>query len=496
MRNDLRRDVPLKASRYNYPIQSFAEIDADTKEDALSLNVGVYAYNVSVKNGNLTNAFGISAPTIPDRDFPTPILNDAIVQGFLYYGSNASTGARDDRIITLYDSGIVRAIKIGDQYDRPTNMDFSVNNVFSNTKVCFANYFWNGQDWLFAYSDIGKSYRYNGSLLVPINNLPNLYEVCVHGERVFGATKGNNRLHFSAVGDPTNWTVSPTAGGYINFPDEGGKIIRLVSFQGHLYIFREFAIHRLTAYGDQTDFILTKVYSTHNYIFAKTVAAAGGRIMFLAEDGFYSFDGHNCAKVYKRILPLITDKKFASAAFFDNKYYVAAAMKKDNVTIFDEENDYKNNAVFCFDFDCDSVSILRGADVSDFVPINVDNVNELFCTLNNPSRAATFGMISKDGRYFDEVLPKKWVSPYTNLQNINKDKVLRRIHINTDNDLVVAARLDKPYKYFARGSKKTQSVTVNKRADKIGIELSPAAGDICVTGLMLEFDMIRRFSNE
>ena len=53
--------------------------------------------------------------------------------------------------------------------------------------------------------------------------------------------------------------MSMDQGGYIS-PDEGGRAQKVVSFNDYVFIFREYAIHRLTAYTDLTEYKLIKTF--------------------------------------------------------------------------------------------------------------------------------------------------------------------------------------------------------------------------------------------
>lgn len=81
--------------------------------------------------------------------------------------------------------------------------------------------------------------------------------------------------------------MSPDEAGFINFSDECGDVIKVVSFSNYLYVFREYGIFRLTAYGDQNDFCLKRslpirgVYIKTRLRYAETKLCIARRTEFL-----------------------------------------------------------------------------------------------------------------------------------------------------------------------------------------------------------------------
>lgn len=484
----LRKDIAPKVKRYSYPITSFAGIDAANDEASMPLTYASYGYNICMEKGVLKNGIGLGLAKINNEFIPSAgIYGLKILKIFHYYRYDYELSQRDDRLVVLLDDQKIYSGRLTDQVFAPTGMEMQSSNV------TFINYHYQDKDCLLICSDAGKMYIYDGSQANIITNAPKLNSACIHYERVYGTMNiGNNRLYFSDQLDPTNWNVSLSEGGYISFPDEGGKVTRVVSFKSSLYIFREYAIHRLTAFADQTDYILSKVYTTNNLIFDKTVAVCNNFIVFLAEDGLYRFDGTNCVKILREITPLITEKAYSAACFFDNKYYLATAMRRDDMVVGDEYKVLKNNAIITVDFDINDISIFRGSDVREFTPLNLDYCSVLLVTFHHLLRAFVVGMVEKNGNLFGVPLQKKWRSPYTDLNYMNKDKVLRRIFISSDSPITLRTELDKVYSYNIYSNPKAQMITINKKTDKIALEVLTTASEFAVRGIILEFDVIKR----
>lgn len=488
MKGYLRRDISPTVSRFDYSIKRFEGIDALAEECYLPLTYCSYGYNITVKNGILTNGVGIELAEINGDILPSGIsVGSRPEKAVVYRRIDESTGLRDDICVAImHDKKIY--------YARFSEMSFTDSNIsFSNYDVTFLNYHYNGRDCLLIMGEEGKSYIFDGSVFTKITGAPKLNAACVHNERVYGTVSAEgNRLYFSDVLDPTNWNASLTEGGYIDFPDEGGKVSGVLSFKNNLYIIREYAIHKLTAFADQSDYVLTKVFSTNNRIYPRTAAVCNNMITFLADDGFYRFDGYECKKFLKTVVPLIEDKTNAFACFFDNKYYLAVRLKRDGNVVGDEHINFTNNGMIIYDFDDDSTGIFRGADIGWFFPVSTDGVNKLFVLFGSVYRGYNFGEINDSGRLFEKPLKKLWKSPYTNFSELNRDKVLKKIYINADKALTLTARLDKDYVYSIPYSESSQMLPINKRAESVGLSISTDEDNFKVKGLLLEFDFIRR----
>lgn len=488
MRYFLREDLSSKVNRQNYPINSFAGIDAAKEEASMPLTYASYGYNIAMNNGVLTNSIGISTAKINEEYIPSSgIYGKKILKIFLFYRYDYELGERDDRLIALLSDKKVYQAKLTDDSFTLTDMNME------STNVTFLNYHSSDKDCLLAFSDAGKMYIYDGTTVSAVASAPKLNSACIHNDRVYGTMNiGNNRLYFSDELNPSNWNNAIGEGGYISFPDEGGKVMKVIAFKNNLYIFREYCIHRLSVYTDKTDYTMTKVFVTNNLIFDKTVAICNNEIVFLAADGFYKFDGFSCTKILREIDPIISEKTYSCACFFNNKYYLATALIRDEVTVGDESGNLKNNGIIIVDFDLNLVEIFRGTDVKEFTPLNLDYANKLLITFNHLLRCFVVGMVDESGALFGAPLAKKWRSPYTDLNYINKDKVLRRIYINCNSPAIIKVKLDKEYSYNLYSAEKAQMIIINKKTDKIGLEITTIANKFCVRGAILEFDVIKR----
>lgn len=491
----LRKDTGEKITRYTYPISSFSGIDAETREDSLPLNYATYLYNVAVKNGVLSDGFGIEYPSYDGSNFPDTVIENKYIRNMYYFKHfDYQNGIKSDRIIAMLDDNYIYQCNLN--APRLNKIDGS---HFVSNNVTFLNYYSDGADYVAAISDLGEMMLYDGVNKTLVSGCPNLNDACVHYGRIFGIVTKSNRIYFSALLNPANWSNSLNGGGYITMTDEGGLIKRIMSFKDCLYIFREYAIYKLTAYADQTEFTLSKVYTGDNKIYEKTIAVCNDRILFVADDGFYSFDGYTIKKILRNIFPLILDNSYASACYFNHKYYLATKIMTDQKVVGDEKYTnfpLKNNGIICCDLDLGEISVFRGGDIKGFMPVSTADVNKMFVYFRNYPKMGVVGVLTDTGKYFSTPLFKKWVSPKTNFETLSKDKVLKRIYISSTAPVSLTARLEEDVKFDLSLSYKAQMVPVNKRADKIGLVIETNSDNFALSGMLLEFDLIRRHLDE
>lgn len=101
------------------------------------------------------------------------------------------------------------------------------------------------------------------------------------------------RIRWSAINNPTDFTPSAaTLSDYQDLPTDGGQIQRIVGGE-YGVILQERSIWRMTFVGSPLVFQFDRVHSNIGAYIPQGVAVYQNLVFFLAEDGFYSFDGSN-----------------------------------------------------------------------------------------------------------------------------------------------------------------------------------------------------------
>src|SRR4029077_2402588 len=105
---------------------------------------------------------------------------------------------------------------------------------------------------------------------------------------------GVQRVRWSAINNANSWTADPTTlAGYQDLLGEGGWIQKIVGGEQGGYVIQEHAIWRMTFVGSPLIFQFDKVKTGIGAYAPQSVVSFQGMIFFLANDGFYMFDGSN-----------------------------------------------------------------------------------------------------------------------------------------------------------------------------------------------------------
>ena len=423
--------------------------DTVTEETLLSQGVSKISYNVKGDSGALTETYGIAELTINDQPIQGSMETDAVwffnlgEDGTRYFMHGLQYG---DIIVFNPDDPDASGLSMLDYRTPPEMVRFRLENgdavLFSHPDGPFGTY------QKFGFTKYGEG--------------PCFSSICVHYERMFGVTGKDTILHFSANLDALNWNVSADEGGYIEFADERGKLLRIVSFMDYLYLFRENGITRLSAFADQMDFSAKHIFTTTGNIYPETVAVCGDRMLFMCQDGLYVFNGSDTVKILGKLdnYYVGVDNSHACAAYHNGKYVLALRIDfNDDEFVLCEEREYVNNALLIYDVNDGSYTVLRGMDVCWLIG-TVNPCNKLLMCFNGEHRKK-IGYLTNDGLILGKALPKSWSGPLTDLGQSLAVKHLKYIVLYTLYDITLVVESDGERKEIqVRGSKKSQKIPV------------------------------------
>lgn len=357
----LKNNRSIKPNRKRVAITSFQGINCTYTESLLPLKYSPLSHNYRFGNGALMTGMGLNKAKLPvlynNTDYHLAPEAPHSIQGiWLYRRYDHNLNMRDDRIVVFCSNGKFYQSKLFaiDNYSE-------IGNVTISGKVNTTSYRLNGKDVLLISSEHGKLWVYDGdNPPYMVNNSPNITSMCIHYERLYATTGGEkNEVWFSDDFDPTNWNVTMIEGGFIQFNDDLGRANKVISFLDHIYIFRDYGINRLTAYGEQSDFNMSRLFVSSGRIYPETIAVCGNRVLFLAEDGIYMFDGVSVRRILDEVTPLITCKDFSLGCYHSGKYYLAAtALIQDTNRILSErEVNWRNNILIEVDLNKSIVNL-------------------------------------------------------------------------------------------------------------------------------------------
>lgn len=443
------------------------------------------AYNFTFRNGVLKSDLGIEYAAGYNKNsalqryvFDSIAPYQKIKDAFIYH--RRKNGEYDDKVVVQTSDGVFLYTSIF-KNEGWTEID----GLNSKKDVSVVSYNYNGEDiLLISNAELGLMI-FDGESVSKVDNSLGFSSVTVHFERVFGVANGKeNQVWFSSVLDPTNWTVSDENAGYITFQDECGNVEKIVSFLGYLYIFREHGIFRLTAYGDQSEFSLKKVFTDTGRIYKNTIALCGNKIMFYTDEGIFAFDGYSVTRLNLEV-PSITLPTAVSGAYMENKYYLCC--KIDLEDYYDQV--MTNNCILEYDLKEKSLSILAPYDAVKIVPMQVHHATDLL-VVSTRNKTDYLGMITERGRIFDENSTKFYRSPYNDM-GTDRLKIVREMIVNTRYPLTVTVKYDDQERSFDfRGSQMPQKVFVDRCGQKIGFVVKSTYINNLLAPITVKIDLV------
>lgn len=358
-----------------------------------------------------------------------------------------------------------------------------IDGLITKKDVCAVNYNFNDQDILLVSGDQIGLVIFDGETVQKIDNAPTFSSIVVHYERVFGVCNDKkNQVWFSSVLDPTDWTVSGENGGYVTFQDECGDVEEIVSFLGYLYIFREHGIFRLTAYGDQSEFSLKKVFTDIGRIYKHTIVLAGNKILFCTDEGIYTFDGYNVTKTNLE-MPKIILPQYMCGAYLLDKYYLCCKIDNDEFV----DGVRVNNAILEYDMKEKSLSVLAPYDARRLVAMKAHYATDVL-VVSGGKYSDRLGMIVKASEIFEKTIEKFYRTAINDL-GTDKVKIVREMTVNSKGNLTVTVVYDgQERKFQFDGARATRKVFVDRCGHDIGFKISTTSSDCLVAPIVVKID--------
>ncbi|MCR5553455.1 MAG: hypothetical protein K6F08_01795 [bacterium] len=453
-------------------------------ENLTPLTYAVKFYNFSNKSGSLTKGLGLAdfCQVLNQPDFSD--LDEINVTKVFYSKKfNNSLNVNQDQLGIVSNDLNFYSIPLN------SNQTFELTNhigvALNNSDITAINYNLDGEDSTLISSP-------NDSLVVwPTENeiyrvidCPRITSMCVHYERVF-ATVGDdeNTIWFSDDLDPTNWSLSLTEAGFIKMQDDRGGCRKVISFNGYVYVFRDYGIARISAFGDQNQFSVSQLFVSSGKIYANSVVLCGNEVVFLATDGLYKFDGINCVKILDGLTPAFTsvDNQNCCATYFENKYYLACKFNYSDNT--QAENTAYNNALIEVDLSKKTAIFMRGVDVKSLTAINCDNYRGVVvCAKKFSDSNYKIMALNQSGEAFGEALTKVWESPLTDLGYPESEKTLCELIVSTKTDITFVIENEKEdvKSFQISGSEKPKKINLIFKFNKLKFKIISNEKDCCV----------------
>jgi len=496
---------PKRQSLQRLSVGSFRNgINAEAEESLMPINMATSCYNFSFKNGALTSGMGVDLITLRNTPFNQTSIKRLqsppeffVRAAWMYNYYHNFFGLHENRLIVLANDFRLYYNTVN-RHDGLNDWIEVLNFRFTSVPQV-VNYKLNGEDCIIFTSVTDGMFVWNYSWNAPLHfrDIPPITSMCVHNERVWATVSGSSsEIWFSEDLDPTNWNVSLNEAGFIQLADELGKLNCVITFAGHLYVFREFGITRISAFGDQSTFSVANVFYTGSKIYENTVTVCGDRIMFMANDGVYVFDGLSATRLELAVANKFEPSGHSVGSYHDGKYFLSTRVNyNDNLVIgaerFDNPRVRDNNCLISINTKTGELEMMRGLGIIGFVPVNTE-LATILGLITKDGLVQRIGMLTQSGALLEERAPKYWCSPHSDFGFARETKVIKEIHVKNQCPIALTVNTENGdyFTFNLDGTKATNKIRCSIKGEMFKIEISSDNHDIHVADLQFTYGVM------
>ena len=485
-----KKDLPTKSqSSVKLSISNFSKgINTDKDQSVLDMNQSPLSYNFLYINGALKQGYGIGNVSLVDKTGTSYVVDslysdhEKFLKLWIYRSNPAYEGEATYANIFIMDDTYHIYRIIFDYTFIPLLPYTATDGLFTQVPLSAVSYRYNSKDYLVMSSLADGVYLVDPAATnIKVNNAPKITSMCVHYERIFATVQDNqNALWFCKEFDPTKWEIDGTGAGFIEMVDERGYLTKVISFLDYVYIFREYGIARLVGYADETEFVVSQIFSSSSKIYENTVCICGDVVLMLTGNGLYAFDGLNTKKINLGIDEMFEGQKNEDAVccFYKGKYFLACKLNYPDEYMA-EEGEYVNNSLLVYDTETGELSITRGIDIRDMAAIQETRNNKVVMIFRGDNELL-LGELNDSGKFFNVNLKKFWSSPKTDLGYGNKLKLIKEVYLESDYPCELEVKCDNKIKKYSikQGSNR---IRINKRAKQLSLNIISTTGEARIT---------------
>ena len=474
----------------NVALTDFSKgINSYKSESVLPLNYAIKSYNFNFNKGSLSEGLGLSVLTTPYtslgrkriKTFEAPQGVNKIIGAWIFKRYDYIGNVEAPLMVIYGDDNTFYCTNF------KLNTGFSaMSQILIDGQPVGINYRLDNKDCMIFCSTDAQGVMYTWDSINPMQmheNCPAVVSLALHAGRLFATSTGDKKkLYFSDDLDPRNWQTSASEGGYIEISDERGSLNKLIEWNNYLYIMRDYGITRVSAWGEQEDFVVRHLYLSTGKIYANSAVHCGSCILMLCKDGLYRFDGVDTQKVNTGLDKFFedVDNENAIGAFLDGKYYLACNLNyNDEEVVGCESGEYKNNTLLEYDITTGQINILRGVDISMLLTLQTKEFSKLACCVDTINQQNILMQVDHSGSVLGVPTQKLWQSPTTDLGYPNNYKVLNEIYITSSADAVLKINTNnKTYNINIASSNAPKKYKLNIKCNTFSVALSSSQSKI------------------
>ena len=460
-------------------IKSFKNFNNSNNQSPLFYNY--------VLGENLTNTKGIVSATFPKNPTNNSLkelkIDDAgitKIEGITYFEQYSAKANKSVYRLMVYASD--KRVYINQLVDDMYDLYWLYDLTFETTPktLCYKH---EDEDYMLLTSEnLMKVWR-AGYSPYTVENVPIITSMC-ENEGIIFCTINNPafKIWYTKEFDAKKVGDISSISNYIALEDNLGYARKVLTFNEQVFVFRDYGITKIEIVKNEV--LVNQIYLSNSRIYTDTVNVCGNNIMFITNDGVYSFNGMKVNKIDLNLTSKVTNYANAVASSLQDKYYVAFKVDfNDNKQILDEQ-DCVNNVLLVVDINDFSFELIRGVDIKMMLPVKNEYFEKMLAIFNT-GPINKIGEIVSDGKFMETNLPK--YVQFNNLIENYSMKLLTRLVVNASEGVTFNLKTDGKINTFTTYKQGVNEFMFKLMAKDVSLEITSNEDNSIVENVSLEF---------
>ena len=469
-------------------IKKIVEINNFNNFNNSSSNLKTKMFYNYVLGEKLTNTSGVVSAKFPqsttdknEKELNITSAGITNIQGITYFEQySKSLGVTVHRLLVYADD---KKVYINQLVDDMYDLFWLYSLTFDSAPqiLCYKH---DDEDYMLLTSDnLMKVWR-AGYSPYTIENVPIVTSMCACDGYIFCTIKDPAfKIWYTKEFDAEKVGNVSNVSNYISLEDDLGDAKKIVTFNEQVFVFREYGITKIEMVKKEV--FVSQIYLSNTRIHINTVNICGNNILFLTNDGIYSFNG---VKVNKIELDLIDQLNIncekAVASSLADKYYIALKVDfGDNKTVLGEE-DGLNNVLLIVDINDFSYQLIRGVDIKQMLPVKNEYFEKMLVIFNT-GPIDKIGEIVRGSKFMEDNLPKFWACE--NLIDGANTKLLTKLNVYADEGVKFCLNCEGIDYCFTTYHNGLNEFAFKIMAKDVSLEISSSEESAIVKNVMLEY---------
>lgn len=471
----LKRVDGVPHQEYAVRMERFGALKRQEDESLLAPEDSPEAVNVVTDDGALSRApgFGDACWTVAGNDAVLHPLPEPVSALFEFQAHNSQQAGYRNFYYASAQGGLFRFI-----YDLENEL-IRASRVYgaeaANNEITYFTQFKSGNTnhALIGGPECGPYlYTEDGDLALITGNRPFMRSTALHYGRMFGVGDPQNpqRIWFSAVNNPADFTVSEDAGGYINLTDRIGDTIEAVSFFDTLLVFCRYGIVSVNNPSLQSGFAVENLYYAQSEILPGSICICGQSVLFATQWGVYRFNGSSVVCLTESIRRFFEEEgvlcRRETSVFFHDRYFLSFHTKTGcGILIFDWRTGHWN--------------VHTGADVTGMAVLRDVQTEKLLMTFQGSNTVQEWG--AGDHCAAQGEVTALWRSPLNDWGYAHMTKRVREVHFTASGtgDITITVQSEKKEqtrRVSLTATRKVFHLPLDVAGDKLGFSIRNCDG--------------------